>query len=314
MTIGIAVAGPGAGLAVVKALAAVEKVTRGAIGGFVSIAVITTDRRLLRAETQRGGTSTLFTDGERTDATPPRDIAEAPLAVLMSSGPDRPAPLSQFTPGDADAGLVTGHRLPNVALNGRAPPNIALLTRLRAGEATETAVPAVLAEYAEADTGLIGVDASGRMALGNTALTDARPDLGSVLVTSPLGSVGILHNAIHPARGLAEFAAGVALDCLSPPDRSDFEVLFEAPTPLHLGDKNEARVDAQGRILAIQVTQPNWLGECFEGAALNFHAAIRRGDRLLGHAVSEPYCVARNHEVVSMSGGIRARIAVRSVP
>lgn len=314
MTIGIAVAGPGAGLAVVRALAAVEKVTRGAIGGFVSFAVITSDRRLLRAETQRGGTSTLFTDGERLGSTPPSQLADAPLAVLMSSGPDRPTPLSQFTPGEADAGLVTGHRLPNVALSGRPSPNIALLTRLRAGEEPETAVPAVLTDYADADTGLIGLDASGRIVLGNTALTDARPDLGSVLVTSQFGSVGILHNAIYPVHGLAEFAAGVALDCLSPPDRSDFEVTFEAPTPLTLGDDNEALVDANGRILAIQVTQPNWLGERFEGAALNVHAAIRCGDKLLGHAVSEPYCIARNHEIVSMSGGTSARIAVRSAP
>ena len=34
MTIGIAVRGPGAGLAAFKALAAVEKIGRGAIGGF----------------------------------------------------------------------------------------------------------------------------------------------------------------------------------------------------------------------------------------------------------------------------------------
>jgi hypothetical protein len=61
VTIGIAVRAPNAGQAAFEALRTVERVARGAIGGFVSFVAITADGRLLRAETQRGGTSTLFT-------------------------------------------------------------------------------------------------------------------------------------------------------------------------------------------------------------------------------------------------------------
>lgn len=55
MTIGIAASGAWAGAGVLAGLRSVEMVGRGAIGGFVSLAVVTLDRRLVRAETQRGG-------------------------------------------------------------------------------------------------------------------------------------------------------------------------------------------------------------------------------------------------------------------
>ena len=148
MTIGIAVTGDGAGLAAFRALEAVERVARGAIGGFVSFVVISEGGALLRAETQRGGTSTLFVEGERTGATPPPAVADARFAALMSSGPDRPTPLAQFTPGDAAHGLVTGHRLPNMPGDGTDRPlNEAVLARLVAGADPRQAVETELAQH-----------------------------------------------------------------------------------------------------------------------------------------------------------------------
>ncbi|WP_346907757.1 DUF6963 family protein [uncultured Roseibium sp.] len=78
MTIGIALSGPNAGLCLFKALAAVERISRGSIGGFVSFAVITADGQLLRAQTQDGGTTTLF------------------------GGEDPPAEICPSAPGGAD--------------------------------------------------------------------------------------------------------------------------------------------------------------------------------------------------------------------
>ncbi|MFP4126312.1 MAG: DUF6963 family protein, partial [Alphaproteobacteria bacterium] len=114
MTIGIAATGAGAGLAVFAALRAVERVGRGAIGGFASFVAISEAGELVQAETQRGGTATLFVDGEATGVAPPAAVAQARFAAVMSSGPDRPPPLARFTPGDAAVGLVSGHRLPNM--------------------------------------------------------------------------------------------------------------------------------------------------------------------------------------------------------
>jgi hypothetical protein len=168
VTIGIAVRAPNAGQAAFEALRTVERVARGAIGGFVSFVAITTDGRLLRAQTQRGGTSTLFTDGEKTGTAPPAAIAQAPLAGLMSSGPDRPAPLVQFTPADPTVGLVTGHRLPNMPGADGIALNQAVLDRMRAGEPPARAARSVLQRNPEADAGIIALGPEGAVFAGNS--------------------------------------------------------------------------------------------------------------------------------------------------
>jgi len=94
MTIGIVAHGPRAGLAIVRALRAIEAVGRGAIGGFVSFVSIASDGSVERAETQRGGTIGLFPNGETEGSA--ASLMEAPTAGLMSSGPDRPEPLIPF--------------------------------------------------------------------------------------------------------------------------------------------------------------------------------------------------------------------------
>src|SRR5699024_9962606 len=124
MTIGIAAHGPNAGLAVARALAAVEKVATGATRGYAVFAAIDSAGRLHRAETQRGGTATLFVDAEATGVAPPAEAAAAHTAGLISSGPDRPAPLTQYVPAEPGAGLVTGHRLPNAAGTSGRPVNL----------------------------------------------------------------------------------------------------------------------------------------------------------------------------------------------
>jgi len=112
MTIGIGAYGPNAGWAVYDALKAAEKVGSGAIRGFVTFAAIGEGGVLYRADTQRGGSMTLFTEGETTGVEPPPLVATARFAGLISSGPDRPEPLAQYLTADPKGGLVTGHRIP----------------------------------------------------------------------------------------------------------------------------------------------------------------------------------------------------------
>src|SRR3546814_7427510 len=117
-------------LPIFRALSAVGRVGRGDIGGFASFVAISGAGGLLTADTQRGGTATLF--GAK--GTPPPAFASARLVALISSGPDRPEPLMQFTPADAAVGMVSGHRLPNTpGVDGR-PLNLAVLARLQQGE------------------------------------------------------------------------------------------------------------------------------------------------------------------------------------
>lgn len=315
MTIGIAVRGPMAGLAAFEALAAVERIGRGAIGGFVSFVALTADGRLLRVETQRGGTKTLFTDGEETGVQPPPDIAEAPLAGLMSSGPDRPVPLSQFTPAAPNVGIVTGHRLPNMQGADGVALNQAVLTRMQAGGPAVLAAEHVLEQNPDADAGIIALGLEGEAFAGNSDHVQRRGDLGRTLVGDPSSGavVAVLHNAIHPHHVLSDLAASVALDIINPLDRADFSIEITAGTSIEIGDENVVHIDDDGQALRIAVTQSSWLGPRRDGAVIGFAAMVSHGGRVIGQTVTEPYTVVENGCLVSLSGRDAVTIGVRAV-
>ena len=100
MTIGIAAYGPNAGLAVFEALRAAEKIGQGAIGGFATYAAIGSDGTLHRHQTQRGGSSTLFIQGESTGTPPPAPVAEATAAAVAEAvrAHRRPSPQARSSP------------------------------------------------------------------------------------------------------------------------------------------------------------------------------------------------------------------------
>ena len=112
-------------------LRATDRVGAGRIGGFAAFAAISADGRLLRHETLRGGTSTLFIEGEITS--PPPEVATATSAAVISSGPDRPEP-EKLLAADPLAGLVTGHRMPVTAGVDGIPVNQQVLDLMKAGQ------------------------------------------------------------------------------------------------------------------------------------------------------------------------------------
>ncbi|MEZ5589210.1 MAG: hypothetical protein R3F53_00225 [Gammaproteobacteria bacterium] len=272
MTMGIAAAGPHAGLAIFQALRAAEKIGWGSIGGFASFAVITEDNRLLRYQTQRGGSSTLFIDGDRTGAEPPSEVLKAPLAALMSSGPDRPEPLSQFVPGAATAGLVTGHRLPNTPGRNGKILNLDVLHHLQQGKSPQQAIDSVLADNPQADAGLIALNRQGQIYARNSERVQQRPDLGWARREHPNckgAVVEILHNAIYPNASLAHVVAGgIALETMVPtfhPDRSVAEA-----GPVQLGTRDHRCGDglARGHRTSDHTTarQQQWLKAIYIGS------------------------------------------------
>ncbi len=302
-----------AGLAAFSALRAVERVARGALGGFVSFVVVTEDGRLLAADTQRGGTSTLFTEADATGVLPPPAFATARLAGLMSSGPNRPTPLIQFTPADAAAGIVTGHRLPNMPGADGQPLNAAVLERLRRGEPPQQAVEAELAAHPRADAGIIALGRGGDLFAADSALVKQRTDRGSYLGEDPQTGArcAVLHNSIFPVSPLAPLAAAIAFDAMAPADLADFHVAVAAGTRLELGREACLHLGAGERVSQVTVTDAVWLGGCHHGAALPHGAAVRRNGKLVGRVVFEPYCVVENGILLSLSGLDEAIIGIR---
>ena len=312
MTIGIAAHGPNAGFAVFAGLRAVEAVGSGSIGGFVAFAAITKDGKLVRASTQRGGTSTLFIDGEVIGADPPIAVANAAAAALISSGPDRPEPLSQFVAGDASVGLVTGHRFPHLEGRNRMAFNRDALRRLKSGADVVSAVDAVIAENPGADFGLIAVHLGGGIHARNSERVDARPDIGgAVRRCGDATAVAVLHNAIFPVAGIASVAADVVMEMMRPARAPDFWIQAAAGTPVVLGEAESIAVDSDLRVVEVRTTDASLLSGRREGAAIYLGSEVRQNGRRLGYTATEPYVVLENGMIESLSGQSELKVGCR---
>jgi uncharacterized protein DUF6963 len=314
VTIGIGAFGPRAGLAVYQALRVAERVGRGAIGGFATYAAITADGRLLRAETQRGGGSTLFTDGETTGVEPPEEVASAIAAGVISSGPDRPAPLTQFLPSDGAAGLVTGHRLPNAKNAGGQPINEEILALLRSGRTAREAVDAVLDRNANSDTGIIAVDRSGQVYSRNTARVLRRPDLGHARREhgSPKAVVEVLHNAIRPYPVVAALAADVALATMVGEPKEIGRVMVSAGCPVALGPEDAVLVDDDLNATKVVTTDPLLVSGRQVCAAIYLHSKVVKGGRVIGRTMFEPITTVVDGRITEMSGQKTLRISFQA--
>ena len=313
MTIGIVCHGPNAGLAVFRALRAVERVATGSIGGFAAFAAITRTGRAVECATARGGTATLFVDGETTGAEPGEEVRSAPLAGVISSGPDRPVPLGQFLRVDARAGLVCGHRLPNAAGVSGMAFNEQALALLRDGRTAAEAADAVLDANPEGDVGLIVADLAGRIYARNSARVMRRPDLGHSRREDPAvpAVAEVLHNAIGPGPSVAALAAETALRVMVPTGAPDGWAIIEAGTPVELGETSLVELDGDGRARRVVTTDPGLTEGERNGAAIYLGAEVRQGDRLLGWTTVEPNVVLKDGRIVSMSGQTRLNLGYR---
>jgi hypothetical protein len=226
----------------------------------------------------------------------------------MSSGPDRTEPLSQFTPARADVAFITGHRLPNMPGVDGIPLNAALLERIARGQPANAALAQIIEENPQADAGLIVVAPDGTVAVGNTALAARRSDGGMLHVQEAGLNIAILHNAIFPVRGLAEIAAGAAIDAVAPADAHDLTLWLKAGLRLRLAEEASVDVGEDGVISGIAVTNPGWLGPHWQGAAALRGTPVHCNGQKLGTLVTEAYCVADGGRLVSCDGADSARL------
>lgn len=308
MTIGIAAHGPKAAAAILEALASAERVAKGAIGGFVSLAAIGADGVLRRAEIQRGGGAALLAGRELSP-----QILASPIAALMSSGPDRPSPLAQFTPGDARVGLVTGHRFPNMPGAAGSPLNEDVLARMAEGAAPEAAVAATLAANPSSDAGLIAIGRDGAIGLGNTAYLEGFPDLGRSLMRSasdPGVAVAVLHNAITPHVSLAALVAELALGAMDGVFAADSALTIEAGIPVRTAPACAVHVDAGLRAVGIDLVVATAVPFRLS-AGYGPVAPVRRDGAIIGFACEEPYLVVENGRLVSINGAPSATVGMR---
>ena len=259
---------------------------------------------------QRGGEAGLFEGGLI-----PGPIAEARLAALMSSGPDRPIPLSQFTPADPAVGLVTGHRLPNSVGTNKLSLNVEVLNLMRSGLGPVEAIQRVVAENPEVDSGLIALSTDGRIHAADTRYVARFPDAGKAILSSasdPRVTAAVLHNAIRPWRGLALITAETALNVMTPPDAADREIQLVSGIPVVPGARNGIQIDDRGISLQLSVADAKLLsGEWHVG--LGPHAEILAAGKSVGVALYEPYLVIRDGRLSSIDGTGQMSLPIRDL-
>lgn len=316
MTIAIGVAGPKAGLAAFTALKMAERVAQGSIGGFVTFAALSEDGQLLRFDTQRGGASTLFTLGEQTGVEPPEEVATAVAAALIASGPNRPEPLSQFVPGDAAVGLVTGHRLPqSIGVDGR-PLNRAALENLAAGQAPDLAIKSVLDANPNADAGLIAINRAGRVASYNSARVRARHDVGQERRENAAvnAEVEVLQNSIKPCPSVAALAADWAMAVMVGEPAVDGTITIRAGTMVELGESPLIEVDGEGIATRLVTTDAQVLAGHHICAPIYAGSPIRQGDKELGRSLLEPITELVDGRITSLIGRDTMRVGYTNDP
>ncbi|SDJ24621.1 DUF6963 family protein [Aliiruegeria lutimaris] len=300
MTIGIAVQRAGTARAAIAGLGAVEAVGRGAIGGFVSLAALSPDGQLLKLDTQRGGAKAILASAGW------GALETARHAVLMSSGPDRPEPLSQFTPADPAAGLMTGHRLPNMPRPDGLPPNMVALAAMAKGATPTRAIDAALSAYPDLDAGLIVMNLNGEIALSNSLSVDARDDIGSALVSDPSTglAIGVLHNSIFPHSAMAQLAVSAIIDFASPGDASAQQCGIGG-LAVREGDMLRALVIHPGtdRPVAFQSCDADWRRPEWEGCPVRRGDPVIADNRVVGRIVQEAYCILRDGTTIGTRGG-----------
>ncbi len=286
MTIGIAAYGDQAGAAVYEAVLGAELLGRGAIGGFAVMAVLDAGGALQYRVTQRGGVTALDV---------PVAWWQARVAALISSGPDRPEPLTQFLAGADDLGLVTGHRLPNLPGGEGVPLNRAALARLAQGEAPQAAVDAVLQAHAEWDAGLIAIDARGRLGMANSVRVRRRDDLGAFRRETPTASLGLLHNSIYARGDLAAQLGELAWARLHGRAGGPRYIALREPVPVATGCRDRVHVNADGAIVALETANPCLAGLDRVSTAVYLGTEVWCDGARVGRAATELY--------VRLSGG-----------
>jgi hypothetical protein len=295
MTIGIAAAGPRAGWAILNTLARLEPLAEGAIGGFLSVAVMHPDGQIQRAHIQSGGARALM------DAGFDPAIGAANRAVLMSSGPNRPEPLSQFTPARPDIGLVTGHRFPNTLDCDGMLLGESALSQSATGTAPDRICAEIMARNPRADAGLILLDKSGRIGLANSALVATYPDAGKALIVRSTYTAAVLHNAIRPSDSLAALVIEMVSEQLRTEVRSGVSVELHAGVPVSSSDTASAIMVEANRVVALRLaTMHN--GDALWSAGLGPQACLVKDGHTIGFATIDPFLLIRDGNLISANG------------
>lgn len=317
-TIAIAAAGPNAGSAAFRALQNAEAVATGSIGGVATMDVMLPDGTICSyGNLGRGGTGTLFVRGEETGVPPPPEIASAPIAVIVSTGPRNAGQLTgdpcgqDFSTGADGVGLVVGHRLPDAPGRDGEPVDAHVMRLMEEGLGAREAVDQVMDANLEVDAGLIAVSADGTIAMRNSRRVDRRPDYGHARGEDvPSGAVvETILNEIHPPQAVAQLVVNVALETMTDSREPDFEVLVRSGLPVEYSDELVLEVDAEHVVTRATTDVREHLSGDVWAVIPYIHSRVVQNGRILGYTIDEP--LAHLMDGVIQSVSLQEEMAIR---
>jgi hypothetical protein len=297
MTIGIAAFGPTAGAGIIAGLRAVEKIGRGAIGGFVSLVILSDDGRLLRASVQDGGAEALFPEEI------PLEIAQAQFAGLISSGPNRPEPLSQFVTAEIGVGIVTGHRMPHTKGKDKIALNSMVLAEMASGRDPQAAIDHVSHLYPDMDAGFLAISVDGRLGIGNCRSVLARGDNGMGILDGKSGAakVATIHNAIFPHTLVSTLANHVAMDTMFQQRTPEHWIIIKSGITLKSGSKAQVYIDSSSKVEHIVISNNSFLNGSWAVGLGDIVEVISGGVRL-GWLGYEPFISLLDGKIMDIDG------------
>src|SRR6218665_257884 len=134
--------------------------------------------------------------------------------------------------------------------------NGGVLALLGQGAAPQPAVASVLAANAEADAGLIAIDAQGVLGWGNSERVLRRSDLGQFQRDDGAARVAILHNSIFSCAPLAEQVGALAWAQLTGLAGPIGWVRLAAAVPRRIAHRDRVHIDPSDAITAIDSANP----------------------------------------------------------
>ena len=284
MTIGIAIRGPRAGLAAIATLRSVELLGRGAIGGFCVFAFRDPDGEFHYATTQDGGTAGLDL---------PNGWDQTDLAALISSGPNRPEPLTQFLPTRTDVGLVTGHRLPNSRLSDGIPINQRALELMGQNVLDNTTLQQLVDQAPAMDAGLICLPPTGPCLIANSPRVTGRDDVGRYIFHQHDHACAILHNSIYSAclkgDALAAVLGAIGLEQMGIGQAALGFATLPDQVKVVPGYEEYVQIDDTGRVLAIYSADPAYAEARPRITAIYSRVPILRDGKRIGWAATEVF-------------------------
>lgn len=298
MTIGMVAYGNKAGLGIFKGLEAAEKISEGSIFGFAVFKAIVDKEEIIAYETQRGGTTTLITKGEKTGGLPPVRVQESKIAAVISSGPDRGIHLAKKIPGHPKIGLVSGHRHSGSLLPGLQKfVTEAVYSLMKKGMTASEAVGRIMNQYPAFDAGVVAVDIHGNIGCENSIIVNKRPDVMEVVREDKEAGckVAVLLNEIYPKEA-AIIAAAICMQIMTESRRIDLELTIKAGLQIELAGENFMVIDEKLDVVRIATTDNTILKGKRGGTVPNIQAKVLKEGKVIGHTISEP--------VVSLVDGI----------